>query len=48
MSKFLNGLAIGCGIITAFGIAILAGAYVLYLALYTRHLDFVINYIDRF
>ena len=48
MNKFLHGLAIGCGILTAFGIAILAGACVLYLALYTRYLDFVINYIDKF
>ena len=48
MTRFLHGLAIGCGIMSAFGIAILAGAYVLYLALYTAHLDRVINYIDKF
>ena len=48
MTRFLHGLAIGCGIISAFGIAILAGAYVLYLALYTSHLDSVVTYIDKF
>jgi len=44
MNKFLNGLAIGCGIIMAFGIAILAGAIVLYLLTSTNYLDPIFKY----
>ena len=45
MNKFLHGLAIGCGIITAFGLAILAGAIVLYILTSTNHLDPIFKYL---
>jgi hypothetical protein len=41
--SFKHGLAIGFGIITAFGITILAGAFVLYLITMTTHLDPVLR-----
>ena len=47
VSKFLNGLATGFGFMIAFGFAILAGACVLYMILYTPYFDPVINYIDK-
>ena len=45
--KFVHGLAIGFGVLIALTTAILAGAFVLYLALYTQHLNFVIEFLDR-
>ncbi len=47
MNKFLHGLAIGGGIVIAFTFAIMVGASVLYLVLYTEHLDSMISFIDR-
>jgi len=45
MNKFLHGLAIGFGIITAFGLAILAGAIVLYILTSTNYLDPTFKYL---